>query len=90
MLVLPDQLTHAQARACLDMLQDAARAETGARVLVDASLLQRFDSSALAVLLALRRACQRLGKPLLVTGMPGKLAELAELYGVGELLVVGD
>ena len=90
MLVLPDQLTHAQARACLDMLQEAARAETGERVQLDATLLKRFDSSALAVLLALRRTCQRRGKSLLVTGMPSKLAELAELYGVAALLVPVD
>lgn len=90
MLVLPDQLTHAQARACLDLLQEAARAEAGPHVRLDAALLQRFDSSALAVLLALRRACQRLGKPLVVSGMPPKLRDLAELYGVAGLFVSAD
>lgn len=90
MLVLPDELTHAQAGACLDMLREAARAEGGAHVELDAALLRRFDSSALAVLLALRRACQKLGKPLAIRGLPPKLRELAGLYGVDSLLSAAD
>ncbi len=86
MLVLPAELTHAQARACLGLLRKTAAAEPGAQVLVDATALTRFDSSALAVLLALRRACQRQGKTLAVRGLAPRLRTLAGLYGVGGLL----
>lgn len=85
MLVLPDRLTHEQAPACLDMLLQAARAEEGAQVVLDAAELRRFDSSALAVLLGLRRACRRARKTLRVVSMPQGLQELAQLYGVADL-----
>ena len=86
MLVLPAELTHPQAGACLDMLLQAARAETDPLVLIDATALTRFDSSALAVLLECRRECLHDRKRFAVRGMPRRLAELAELYGVAALL----
>lgn len=86
MLVLPAELTHAQAQACLKMLREAARASREPLVLVDASALGRFDSSALAVLLACRRECLHDGKGFAVRGLPPRLRELAGLYGISELL----
>lgn len=86
MLVLPTEILHAQAAACLNMLGKAARAEKGPEVLVDASALQRFDSSALAVLLECRRECLHDGKTFVVRGLPPRLSELAGLYGVLALL----
>jgi phospholipid transport system transporter-binding protein len=53
---------------------------------VDASALEHFDSSALAVLLELRRQAQVRGQSFQVTGMTARLSELAGLYGVDELL----
>lgn len=88
MLVLPPQLTHEQAVACLDLLMPAVAAEQGMRVVVDASELKQFDSSALAVLLGLRRACLRARKSFAVRGLTPHLRELAGLYGVDELLPV--
>jgi phospholipid transport system transporter-binding protein len=52
---------------------------------VDASALNRFDSSALAVLLELKREAAAAARPFRVQGMPARLGELAALYGVGEL-----
>ena len=69
MLVLPSELLHAQAPACLTMLRDAARAEPGPLVLVDATPLVSFDSSALAVLLECRRDCLLDGKQFAVHGL---------------------
>lgn len=87
MLVLPAELTHAHARAALDLLLRTARAEDGTTpCLVDATALTRFDSSALAVLLALRRACLLDGRPCLVRGLAPRLRTLATLYGVSALL----
>ena len=86
MLVLPAELTHKQAAACLAMLQQATHTASEPTVIADASSLSQFDSSALAVLLECRRACLRESKPFAVYGMPPRLAELASLYGVADLL----
>ena len=85
MLTLPDQLTHGQATACLAGLVANLAVET-APVQVDAAALRHFDSSALAVLLELRRACAGAGKPMVVRGLPTGLRDLAALYGVEALL----
>ena len=86
MPVLPAELTYAQAETCLNMLREAARAERGAQVLVDATALTRFDSSALAVLLECRRDVLHDGKAFAVRGLAPRLRELARLYGVSALL----
>ena len=54
--------------------------------MVDGASLQRFDSSALAVLLELRRECARVGKQFAVQGLPKRLRDLAALYGIEGLL----
>jgi len=53
---------------------------------LDASGLSEFDSSALAVLLGLRRVLIQKGSALRVDGMTPRLRELASLYGVMDLL----
>ena len=88
MLVLPPELTHVQANACLRMLLQGLRGEAKAVVDVDATALERFDSSALAVLLEFRRECLAQGKTLALLGLSLRLSDLAALYGVGELLHV--
>ena len=86
MLVLPEAITHVQAPACLNMLREAARAEQGSTLLVDAGALARFDSSALAVLLACRREALRQQRGFAVVALPAHLRSLAALYGVSHLL----
>jgi len=85
MLVLPAELTHAQATASLRMLLQGLRSQKGA-VVVEASSLARFDSSALAVLLQCRREAVAIGRAFTVRGLPERLRSLAKLYGVDELL----
>lgn len=53
---------------------------------VDASALEEFDSSALAVLLDCRRQALAVGQSFTVTGAPPRLLQLAGLYGVAELM----
>lgn len=53
---------------------------------VDCAPLERFDSSALAVLLAWRRAAQARGADLMIIHLPQGLASLAEAYGVTSLV----
>ena len=55
MLVLPTRLLHDDAPACLRMLQQGQAATHESVTVVDASALQHFDSSAIAVLLECRR-----------------------------------
>ena len=85
-LALPALLTHDQATACAQSLGLGIRAEKSDAVCIDASALEKFDSSALAVLLQCRRDAVLSNKSFAVTGQPLKLRELADLYGIGELL----
>ncbi len=83
---LPIALTLNEASACAAQLRQAMRAEAGAQVVVDASALLRFDSSALAVLLDCHREAMTANKSFAVRGMAPRLHELAVLYGVEALL----
>jgi phospholipid transport system transporter-binding protein len=85
-LVLPADLTRGQASACLQMLTQGLRALTDKQVVVDAGALERFDSSALAVLLELRRESKAQGKSLTIQALPPRLNDLATVYGIAELL----
>ncbi|MRD47161.1 STAS domain-containing protein [Caenimonas koreensis] len=86
MIILPSQITHEEAAACCRMLAQGLRSQTEAAVVADAGGLERFDSSALAVLLEIRREAAALGKTLSISRMPARLRELATLYGVAQLL----
>lgn len=86
MLALPTELTQSQARVCLLKLLQDLRIHAGEEVVVDASALQRFDSAALAVLLSFRRESTAAGKRFSISGLPARLADLAALYGIAELL----
>ncbi|WP_395138513.1 lipid asymmetry maintenance protein MlaB [Schlegelella aquatica] len=86
MLLLPATVTVHEANDTLQMLTQALRRETGARLVVDASALAQFDSSVLAVLLECARQVKAAGKRLEVLHLPVKLRALAALYGVAELL----
>ena len=85
-LQLPQELTYRQARECLMRLRPLVQGAAGQRVQIDASAIQVFDSSALAVLLALRRAALEVKKQLLVLGLPAGLQSMAALYGIQDLL----
>lgn len=85
-LKLPPTVLHDQANACLAQLALQCSAARPSPVQVDASELVQFDSSALAVLLGLRRSVAEQGGHLQVVGMTAHLRALASLYGVLELL----
>lgn len=85
MLSLPVELTHDLAKVCLAQLASGVDAEASP-VVVSGTALERFDSSALAVLLELRRVCLRADKTLVVEDLPKHLSDLATLYGIEGLL----
>lgn len=84
MLALPSELTHHQASACVLQLQRGITA-SASPVVIEAGALERFDSSALAVLLQCRRQALSQGKEFAVQGMPQALQRLAQMYGVVSL-----
>ncbi len=86
MLTLPATVTITEASAALRELARAVPGETGAEVTLDASALVRFDTSALAVLLELKRLAQAQGKRFALVHAPARLADLARLYGLTPLL----
>lgn len=86
MLLLPATITLRESRDTLRMLSQALQGEPDAGVVIDASPLQQFDTSALAVLLECQRLAQAWGKSFSVRQPPAKLAALAKLYGVDQLL----
>jgi phospholipid transport system transporter-binding protein len=76
---LPATATLAEACSLLQALGDDTDR-------IDASALTVFDTSVLALVLEARRRAQHRGKALVVQGAPPKLRQLAQLYGVDELL----
>jgi len=86
MLSLPAELTHRQAASCLQGLLRELRSMSQTTAELDAAALTNFDSSALAVLLACRRAALQQGCSFTVRALPPALSKLAGLYGVQELL----
>ena len=87
MLLLPATITMRESRDTLRLLAQSLKAQSGPEIVVDASPLQHFDTSALAVLLECRRLAQAWGKPFALRNAPPKLTALASLYGVNELLL---
>ncbi|MFM0052567.1 STAS domain-containing protein [Caballeronia grimmiae] len=76
-------LTHESAKSALEA--GLSRIAAGATE-VDCAPLRRFDSSALAVLLAWQRAATSRGAALGIVNLPSGLASLAQAYGVDTLL----
>ena len=85
-IALPARITMSDARATLAQLQPLLQAADAP--VIDASALADLDTAAIALLLDCRRQAQAAGKPLQVVGAPPKLAQLATLYGVADLLAL--
>ena len=87
-VALPARLMQAQAQAVANELAPllAACVSEGGKAVLDASALSQFDSSALAVILACRRAVLAQGAQLQITGLPERAQALAKVYGLSELL----
>lgn len=93
---LPARLTHQEAPECVRQLTQAlAQAKGGdagqhSAWPIDAAALTHFDSSALAVLLECRRLADADGRQVRIVNAPAKLGQLARLYGVEDLLDLGE
>jgi phospholipid transport system transporter-binding protein len=87
-LRLPPSLTHLNADACAREYLMVMRADTGPVTLIDASELVHFDSSVLALLLTLVRNMKERNGVLQISGLPDRARNLANVYGVGEMLPI--
>ena len=85
-LTLPEQLTMQSAAQALTALKRELGSQPGTMVAIDAQRLRVLDSSAVAVLLELRRDLQGRGQSLVLRQPPQRLSDLVALYGVSELL----
>ena len=85
MLKLPAALTHAVASGFFQTVEKEMPS-LPKDVIIDASALRQFDSSALAILLECRRQALAAGKVFSVQGAPERLLQLAEVYGVSALI----
>jgi phospholipid transport system transporter-binding protein len=89
-MLLPDTVTLAKAAALLPRLEaevDGAVAAASGRFILDGSMLAVFDTSALALVLQARRLAEARGLAFELHALPAQLRQLAELYGVAELLL---
>ena len=72
--------------AALAATLPAALAQGSGPFAIDAAALTAFDTSTIALLMQAQRLAGASGRSFEVVGAPAKLAELARLYGVEELL----
>jgi phospholipid transport system transporter-binding protein len=80
---LPERVTMAEAGALARGLEPLW---AEARPVLDASALEAFDSAAISLLIEARRQAAERGRPLVITGVPPRLLDLAGLYGVRALI----
>jgi phospholipid transport system transporter-binding protein len=87
-VALPAVLMQAQAQAVADELASLLGlcVSEGGEAVLDASALTQFDSSALAVILACRRAVLARGAHLRIKGLSERAQALAKVYGLSDLL----
>ena len=76
-------LTFANATAAFEACADLALPAAGS---VDFAGLGHADSTALAVMLALKRRAAREGRPIAFAAVPAGILRLAHVYGVEDLL----
>ena len=82
-LEFPQRVDHANASTVLaDLTNRLQQVGDGAPVVLGLKALAHFDSSALSVLLALRRHAVTSGQSLQITEWPHKLLYLVEAYGL--------
>jgi phospholipid transport system transporter-binding protein len=85
-LTLPECLTVAEVLLALARFETEMDRYPQTDMVINASLLKTFDSSALALLLGLRRRQHARGKALRVKDCPQRLNDLAATYGLQAFL----
>jgi phospholipid transport system transporter-binding protein len=70
----------------VESAQYAARADLPEKLTIDFAEVKDVDSAAVALLLDWRRMATKRGKTLVFVNLPANLLELAELYGVADII----
>ncbi|MEY2781093.1 MAG: hypothetical protein RL307_797 [Pseudomonadota bacterium] len=83
-LTFPERVQHEEARFALTALRGQLQA--GAKQSVSLAQLKTFDSSALALMLALQRSARAQSGELTWMDVPPLMQSLAQVYGVMSLL----
>lgn len=85
---LPSSIDHSNVEqvlaAAVDKLSSLSSQET---LLIDCQTLSIFDSSALSALLAIKRRASEKNIVVQLQAIPEKLASLAKVYGLAELVL---
>jgi phospholipid transport system transporter-binding protein len=86
---LPSQITHKNIEAVLaDGLVAINACETNGCLTVGCESLEFFDSSALSAILSMKRHARQKNISIVLQSIPEKLASLAKVYGVADVVLV--
>jgi phospholipid transport system transporter-binding protein len=84
----PAKIDHANVEGvlanALDMMKTLAK---GSLMVIDCRDLQSFDSSALSVILSMKRQAQTQSVSIQLDAIPEKLASLATVYGLSDVVL---
>jgi len=84
----PAKIDHANVESVLanafDMMKTLAK---GSLMVIDCRDLQSFDSSALSVILSMKRQAQTQSVSIQLDAIPEKLASLATVYGLSDVVL---
>jgi len=84
----PAKIDHANVEGvlanALDMMKTLAK---GSLMVIDCRDLQSFDSSALSVILSMKRQAQTQSVKVQLDAVPEKLASLATVYGLSDVVL---
>jgi ABC-type transporter Mla MlaB component len=78
--VVPQTIDHSNVEALIDAITQLAN--TGDAITVECQALEQFDSSAISLFMAAKRAA----KQVTILNAPEKLKSLAQVYGVTEFV----
>ena len=84
----PAKIDHANVESVLasglDMMKTLAQ---GSLMVIDCQVLQSFDSSALSMILSMKRQAQAQSVNVQLHAVPEKLASLATIYGLSDVVL---
>lgn len=86
-LALAGVLDYRSGPALLEQGQKLIASSAGERLIVDCTGVEKSSSVGLSLLLAFSRAAQARGKALVVRALPADMGKIADVYGIGTLLV---
>lgn len=89
-LAVRGELDSATVTSVLERGRRAVAAATGDHLVLDLAAVTKSDSAGLALLLDWLRAARERDLSVQVEGVPGQLAEIARLGGVGSLLGIEE